>query len=212
LPADPDIRGPPDDQVLVRFTLMMLLFRYHWEKTRRHQSAPRTQDPHDGDGGGDDDDHDDARAIAMADDLEQALTTSAHQDQQYTYRPARVVAPTSKRTQGTNARVATPTPSASRARQPLTGGSYAGSSISSSQGSSSHAGSGAFMEADEDEQHDFGGDDLIIYQSSGRQRAHRSAAASALDDDDEFNRGMSNAAKRRFGTYDIFHICLCRYT
>ena len=182
----------------------MRLFRYHWEKTRRHQSTPPIADLHDG---GEDDGDDDALAIAIADDLEDAATTSAHQDLQFSDMPGRVVAPTSKRTQGTNGRVATPTPTASRSRQPATGGSYVGSSVSSSQESSSQAGSSGFMYPDEDDT-DLGDEDIVIYQSTGRQRQTRSA----LDDDDEFNRGMSTAAKRRFGTYDIFYICLCRYT
>jgi len=222
LPSDPDIRGPPDEQTLVRFTLMSLQFRYHWEKTRRHQSTPPIPDPHDGlIHGGDDDDEDAARATAMADEVEEVATTSVHQDLEYLYMPGRVVAPTSKRSLGTNGRVATPTGSASRPRQPATGGSFAGSSVSSSQGSSSsHAGS-AFMTADDD---DDIGDDIVIYQSGGgRQRQQRPAAA-AMYEDDEFSRGMSAAAKRRFGTYVLYlsmslyiHIILnfymytCRY-
>ena len=198
MPADPDIRGPPDEQVLVRFALLELLFRYHWEKTRRHQLTPPIPDPHNGliHGGGDDDDDDNQRAMFIADEEEDAATTSVDQDLQFSYMPGRVVAPTSKRTQGTNGRVATPTTSGSR--------SYVGSSVSSSQGSSSHGGSAAaaYMDADDDD-NDLVDGDLIIYQSGGRQTQHRSAAAAALDEDDEFSRGMSTAAKRRFGTYDI---------
>ena len=201
---------------------MSLLFRYHWEKTRRHQSTPPIPDPHDGLIHGGDDDEDAARATAMADEVEEVATTSVHQDLEYLYMPGRVVAPTSKRSQGTNGRVATPTGSASRPRQPTTSGSFAGSSVSSSQGSSSsHAGS-AFITADDDD--DFG-DDIVIYQSGGgRQRQHRPTAAAAMYEDDEFSRGMSAAAKRRFGTYVLYlsmslyiHIILnfymytCRY-
>ena len=197
---------------------MMLLFRYHWEKTRRHQSTQPIPDPHDGLIHGNDDDEDAARATAIADEVEEVATTSVHQDLVYSYMPGRVVAPSSKRSQGTNGRVATPTGTAMRPREPATGGSFAGSSVGSSQGSSSHAGSGAFMTGDDDDDY---GDDIVIYQSGGgRPRQHRSV----LDDNDEFNRGMSIAAKRRFGRYVLylsmslyihiilnFYMYICRY-
>ena len=200
--------------------MLELLLGFHWAKTRAHERAPPPM-PHP-DGHDDDDDHND-EAVARAAEKEDE-DNQVHVE--WVTNTREIPSSSVPRTNATTRRPGTPVASASASgtsRHIGSHGSHGGSSLSS-LGSSQGSSHGVFIELNEDDDDhgdQYEGDDVIVYQrndssssSSSRGGRHPQATSQErarrdIEQPDEFDVGLTAAARRRFGTYDmIVHVAM----